>query len=206
MIFFDFLPYRDRPLGPRVGRGLSGLSGYSLFVFGLLSLLLLLPVAALGTPADAATGRPAVAAELPPPVENISQRERCPVCGMFVANYPEWISQLHLDGGETHHFDGMKDLLAYYFSPEKFGGLADAEVKAIWTKDYYTLQWVEARRAWFVVGSTVHSPMGHDFIPLASPEAAEAFKRDHQGREILTFDEITAERVDSMRTGHQMRR
>lgn len=161
-----------------------------------------LVLALLWLPAAGTAGDEAFAAgpgELPPPVENLSQRERCPVCGMFVARYPEWISQLHLDGGEAHHFDGMKDLLAYYFSPAKFSGRADAEVKAIWTKDYYTLQWVEARRAWFVVGSRVHSPMGHDFIPLASREAAEAFKRDHQGQEILTFDEITPERVESVR-------
>lgn len=168
---------------------------------GLLLLLVMPAVVAIG---GEGTGAGPVT-ELPPPVENIDQREKCPVCGMFVARYPEWISQLHLDGGEVHHFDGMKDLLAYYFNPESFGGRA-AEAKAIWAKDYYTLQWVEARRAWFVVGSTVHGPMGHEFIPLASREAAEAFKRDHQGEEILTFEEITAERVQSMRTGHQMRR
>ena len=168
-----------------------------------LALLLLLPAGGLAGEEEAATGR---GAELPPPVENLSQREKCPVCGMFVARYPEWISQLHLDDGKAHHFDGMKDLLAYYFNPEKFGGRADAVVKAIWAKDYYTLQWVEARQAWFVVGSRVHGPMGHEFIPLASREAAEAFMRDHQGEEIMTFDEITAERVQNMRTGHRMGR
>lgn len=142
--------------------------------------------------------------ELPPPVEELDRQVRCPVCGMFVANYPEWVSQLHLDGDEAHHFDGMKDLLAYYFDPAKFDGRTDAEVKAIWARDYYTLEWIEARQAYFVVGSSVHGPMGHEFIPLASREAAEAFKKDHQGEEILTFDEITVERVNSMRSGHQM--
>lgn len=144
--------------------------------------------------------------QLPPPLEKIDQREKCPVCGMFVARYPSWVSQLHLAGGETHYFDGMKDLLAYYFNPAAFGGRPDPELKAIWTKDYYTLEWLEARRAYFVVGSTVFGPMGHEFIPLASRAAAESFLRDHQGKEILTLAEITAERVQNMRTGHQMQK
>lgn len=144
-------------------------------------------------------------ADTPPAVEKVNPREKCPVCGMFVARYPNWISQLHLDGGETLHFDGMKDLLAYYFNPESFGGKKEAEVKAVWAKDYYTLQWVEARQAHFVVGSNVHGPMGHEFIPLDSRQAAENFMKEHQGREILTFDEITPEKVRMMRTGHQMK-
>jgi copper chaperone NosL len=170
--------------------------------------LLLLLVIGSPTPAWAETGQPvAVGARpelLPAPVEKVAAREKCPVCGMFVARYPEWISQLHLDGGEVHFFDGMKDLLAYYFHPANFGGRAEAQVKAIWTKDYYTLQWLEARQAYFVVGSSVHGPMGHEFLPLASREAADTFMRDHQGREILTFDQITAERVQAMRSGHRM--
>lgn len=176
-------------------------------VAGGLFLLLLLVT---GSPALALaeTGQPAAVGArsevLPAPVEKIAAREKCPVCGMFVARYPEWISQLHLDGGEVHFFDGIKDLLAYYFQPANFGGRAEAEVKAIWTKDYYTLEWLEARQAYFVVGSSVHGPMGHEFLPLASREAAETFMRDHQGSDILTFDQITAERVQSMRSGHRM--
>lgn len=178
------------------------LTGFMLF-------LLLVAPAAGGASEHGETARGAIVgqeAESAPPVENLDPGERCPVCGMFVARYPQWISQLHLAGGEVHHFDGMKDLLAYYFQPAAFGGRPEAEIRAIWAKDYYTLAWIEAREAYFVVGSSVHGPMGHEFIPLASRAAAEAFRRDHQGEEILAFKEITAERVERMRGGHRMGR
>jgi nitrous oxide reductase accessory protein NosL len=35
--------------------------------------------------------------------------------------------------------------------------------------------------------------MGHELIPLASREDAEEFMRDHRGRRILRFDEVTRE-------------
>ncbi|MFH7319023.1 nitrous oxide reductase accessory protein NosL [Desulfurivibrio sp. D14AmB] len=153
---------------------------------------------------SAATG--AGSAQAPPPVEQVGAREKCPVCGMFVARYPPWITQLHLGDGKVHFFDGMKDLLAYYFDPAAFGGRKGAKVTAIWAKDYYTLQWLDGRSAYYVIGSGVHGPMGHEFIPLASEEKARAFLRDHQGREILRFEEITPELVGSMRGVHTMGR
>lgn len=151
---------------------------------------------------------PAVAvAEMPAPVpeEEINPRERCPVCGMFPTNYPPWISQLHLAGGEVLFFDGMKDLLAYYFAPADFGGEAQQQVAAIWLRDYYTQEWIDGKQAYYVIGSAVHGPMGHEFVPLDSAEKARSFKRDHGGEEILRFNEIDAELVDSLRSGHRMR-
>ncbi|MDZ7640917.1 MAG: nitrous oxide reductase accessory protein NosL [Desulfurivibrio sp.] len=164
---------------------------------GWLLLILLL----LWWPAVAvAQGTPA-----PVPEEKIDAREKCPVCGMFPARYPQWISQLQLAGGEVFYFDGMKDLLAYYFNPAEFGGAADQEVAAIWTRDYYTTEWIDARRAYFVTGSDVHGPMGHEFVPLASEDKARSFKKDHGGEQILRFEQIDPELVHSLRSGHRMR-
>lgn len=142
----------------------------------------------------------------PGPLAQISPREKCPVCGMFVARYPDWHTQLHLADGKVHHFDGMKDLLAYYFAPEKFGGRADQQAVAIWAKDYYTLEWIDGHAAYYVIGSGVHGPMGHEFIPLDSEEKARTFLADHRGERILRFEEIKAELVEELRSGHRMRR
>ena len=34
----------------------------------------------------------------------------CPVCGMFVAKYPEWIAAVVFKDGHAHYFDGAKDM------------------------------------------------------------------------------------------------
>lgn len=139
------------------------------------------------------------------PVEHIADDTRCKVCGMFVAKYPNWVTQLHLDGGHVALFDGVKDMMVFYFSPEKYGFKAEA-IQDIWVKNYYdSTKWLDGRKAFYVVGSDVHGPMGHEFIPFESREAAENFKKDHAGKSILTFDEITSERVESMRMGMKMK-
>lgn len=139
-------------------------------------------------------------------VTQVDPHEKCPVCGMFVARYPEWVTQMHLADGQLLFFDGMKDMLAYYFNPGDFGGREGAAVTALWAKDYYTTQWIDARSAYFVTGSEVHGPMGHEFIPVDSEEKAQVFKRDHRGEKILGFEEIDPELVEAMRGAHRMRR
>jgi len=149
---------------------------------------------------------PVLAQAAPVEVAAIEARERCAVCGMFVARYANWVTQIHYVNGNVRFFDGMKDMLAFNFNPEKFGGCGqDLLVTEIWVKDYYTLEWLDARTAHFVVGSTVHGPMGHEFIPFASAAAARTFLNDHQGKQIFTFAEITPELVESLRSGHKMR-
>ena len=40
-------------------------------------------------------------------------RDTCPVCGMFVARYPEWVATVLWQDGHAAHFDGAKDLFKY---------------------------------------------------------------------------------------------
>ena len=140
------------------------------------------------------------------PGDPVGPKERCPVCGMFVARYPNWVSQIRLADGKLLSFDGMKDLMAYYFHPQEYGGAAAADIREIRVRDYYTLAWLDAKRAYFVTGSDVHGPMGHEFIPFASEKAARAFLKDHQGKQVLPFAAITDELVQSLRAGQKMRR
>ncbi|MEE4134737.1 MAG: nitrous oxide reductase accessory protein NosL, partial [Desulforhopalus sp.] len=61
------------------------------------------------------------------------------------------------------------------------------------------------RHAFYVVGSDILGPMGHELIPFAERAAAENFLADHHGREIVPFVDISREMVDSLRQGSQMR-
>jgi len=144
----------------------------------------------------------AVAAQTDAP--GIAGDARCPVCGMFVAKYPQWVTHLVLSDGRTETFDGVKDMMAYFFSPQSYGAAAGVTAGEIRVKDYYSQQWIDGRRASYVVGSDVYGPMGHELIPFAERSHAETFLKDHKGREILPFPDITPQLIDSLRRGRTM--
>ncbi|MBU1709524.1 MAG: nitrous oxide reductase accessory protein NosL, partial [Proteobacteria bacterium] len=139
------------------------------------------------------------------PVDKMNMRERCPVCGMFVAKFDNFISQIHTQQGVVLFFDGVKDLLAYYFQPEAYGGQAKDSFPEIWVKDYYSLHWHNAREAFYVIGSDVYGPMGHELIPFSTRMAAESFLKDHKGEQVFAFDEITPDVVETLRSGQKMK-
>ncbi|MES9978211.1 MAG: nitrous oxide reductase accessory protein NosL [Candidatus Thiodiazotropha sp. 6PLUC5] len=118
-------------------------------------------------------------------------RDTCPVCGMFVAKYPEWIATVVYKDGHAHHFDGAKDLFKYLLDLSKWApNHQTSEIESIGVTEYYGLQRIDARSAYYVIGSDILGPMGHELIPLESREEAEEFKLDHQGVSILKFDQI----------------
>jgi nitrous oxide reductase accessory protein NosL len=139
------------------------------------------------------------------PHDNIAADARCPVCGMFVAKYDVWITQINYDEATFFSFDGVKDMMAYYHDPAAYNGPAQARITEIWVKDYYSLKWLDARQGFFVIGSDVHGPMGHELVPFVGRTAAESFLSDHHGQRILTFDEITASVVEQLRVGNRMK-
>jgi len=133
---------------------------------------------------------PAWAGEFPDP----KPRDLCPVCGMVVSKYPAWISSVVYQDGHAHHFDGAKDMFKYLFDLKRYAPRHRAEnIARIGVTEYYEVKRIDARKAWFVIGSDVLGPMGHELIPLASRADAEEFLRDHQGKRILRFDEVTRE-------------
>jgi nitrous oxide reductase accessory protein NosL len=136
----------------------------------------------------------------------VSDQTRCPVCGMFVAKYPNWMAQIHYaDLSQTKFFDGLKDMMVFYFNPDLYDGLPREAIKEMFVKDYYSLDWLSARDAFYVIGSDIYGPMGHELIPFKSRNAAESFSKDHHAKEILTFDEITPALIESLRVGQRMR-
>jgi copper chaperone NosL len=123
----------------------------------------------------------------------------CPVCGMFVIKYPQWVATLVFRDGPAKHFDGAKDLFKYLFDLAKFApGRSRGDIAAIAVTEYYGLSHIDAREAWFVIGSDVLGPMGHELVPLATAADAEEFMRDHQGKGILRFDDVTPEILSTL--------
>ena len=127
-------------------------------------------------------------------VPNPGPRDTCPVCGMFVAKYPAWVATVLYQDGHAHHFDGAKDLFKYLFDlPRWAPGHRAEDMTAIAVTEYYGLSRIPAREAWYVIGSDVPGPMGHELVPLATEADAKEFLRDHAGKRILRFDDVTPE-------------
>jgi nitrous oxide reductase accessory protein NosL len=112
---------------------------------------------------------------------------KCPVCGMFVHKYPKW-SALAISKDHKHYFDGNKDFFKFIFEPKHFGH--DEVISELFVTDYYTLKKIEAKKAYYVVGSNVLGPMGHELISFEKLEDAKVFKREHLGKAIYEFNEI----------------
>jgi len=137
----------------------------------------------------------AVEEKMPAP----SPRDKCPVCGMFVAKYPDWVMAVQFRDGSHVFFDGAKDMFKYLFDMKRYDPLRKAaDIKTIMVKDYYRLDWLDARRAWYVLGSDVYGPMGRELIPLALEDDAREFLRDHRGKRILRFNDVTREVIRNL--------
>ena len=137
--------------------------------------------------------------------EGINKQSRCPVCGMFVAKYPQWLTQINMSDGSAEVFDGVKDMMAYYFSPQQFGAAEGNTVEEVWVKAYYSQDWVDGKKAVYVLGSDVYGPMGLELIPFSSQAGAENFFKDHHGSKMYSFSEITPDVIESLRKGHKMK-
>lgn len=119
-------------------------------------------------------------------------KDRCPVCGMFVVKYPDFIAEIIFRDGSYAVFDGAKDMFKYYFNLKKYDpGKKKADIDTIYVSDYYSLHFIDGQKAYYVLGSDVYGPMGRELIPFQKLSDAKEFKKDHKGKSILTFSEIT---------------
>lgn len=121
---------------------------------------------------------------------HFTKDDKCPVCGMYVYKYPKWITQIVY--AEKHYsFDGVKDMMKFYFSH-------DEDIKEILVRDYYTQKVIDAKKAFYVLGSDVYGPMGHELIAFKTKESAKVFYFDHRATKILSFDMISFELIDTL--------
>jgi copper chaperone NosL len=123
-----------------------------------------------------------------------SPKDKCPVCGMFVYKYPDFLAEIFFKDGTYALFDGTKDMFKYYFNLKKYNPSKDrADIEVIYVTDYYTLTLINGLTAFYVLGSDVYGPMGHELIPFEKESDAKAFLKDHKGKTMHRFEDVTAE-------------
>jgi len=129
----------------------------------------------------------------------VSQEDKCPVCGMFVAKYPDWVAEIIFKDGSYAVFDGAKDMFKYYFNLNKYNPSKKVtDIDSIYVMDYYSLTLIDGFKAFYVIGSNVYGPMGKELIPNAKEDEAKEFMSDHSGTRVLKWKEITSEVVKGL--------
>ncbi len=124
------------------------------------------------------------------------KRDRCPVCGMFVTPYQDWLATIMFKDDSQLFFDGAKDLFRYYYSlPNKNDARSREDVATIYLTDYYSTRLLPVDKLFLVLGSDIYGPMGHELIPVAGEEAAKTFSKDHNGKQIVTFEQLTPQLI-----------
>ena len=107
----------------------------------------------------------------------VNKDEKCPVCGMFVAKYPKWAASIATQNHKKpFYFDGVKDMMKFYFNAKDYGHKDFDKNKAkITVSDYYTREEINARKAFYVIGSNIYGPMGNELIPFRTKKDAKIF-------------------------------
>ena len=142
-------------------------------------------------------GSVSAAQKAPPPP---TARAKCPVCGMFVAKYPNWLCAIGFRDGTIAYFDGVKDLATYLLDPGRYAPTRKrTDVASVWVKDYYSLAFVDGEQAYYVTGSNVFGPMGNELVPFGKRADAGEFLKDHKGKGILRLREVTRETLHALR-------
>lgn len=133
-----------------------------------------------------------IAYAVPAVAPSPTAKDKCPVCGMFVSKYQDWVATVTFKDSTVLFFDGAKDLFTYYLNMQKYTPARNqASISAISVHDYYTLKPIDARQSYFVIGSDVFGPMGKELVPFGKAADGQEFLKDHKGKKMMRFNEVT---------------
>lgn len=138
-------------------------------------------------------------AEMPAPFP-LTQDAIGRYCGMNVLEHPGPKGQIILGQfPEPIWFSSARDTVAFTRLPEE-----PKNISAIYVSDMAQAQsweepgsenWIDARQAFYVIGSSATGGMGaSEVVPFSTSEAADAFTRENGGR-VVAFDDIPSDYV-----------
>lgn len=139
------------------------------------------------------TQEPSETAERPDPV-HFESADECHVCGMAITRFPGPKGEAFPEnGGGVHKFCSTRDLFAWLLQPENKNRDHTVYVHDMARSDWHApddRHLVDARQAWYVVGSEKAGAMGPTLASFAHQDDAQAFAGDFGG-EVLAFAEVT---------------
>ena len=120
----------------------------------------------------------------------IGAQDRCPVCGMRVADYVKFSSAIQLSDNTTHYFCSCGCMLRAWLHPNIFLAATREDLNTPVVREYFTGDELDGRSVFWVAGSDVVGPMGPALVPVKGKQALEAFKRRHGGRSVFLLQEL----------------
>lgn len=126
----------------------------------------------------------------------IDRSTSCSLDGMILMDYPGPKAQIHYDKSEADFFCDTMEMFSIYLRPEQ-----KKRVKAMFTQDMGKTpweqpsgNWIDAKSAYYVIGSKKPGAMGPTLAAFAGMEDAQTFVKQYGGK-ILKFDEVTLNMV-----------
>jgi copper chaperone NosL len=127
------------------------------------------------------------------PIE-LSKNHACPICGMVLVEHPGPKAQIHYTNKVIETFDTTPHMFMSYLQPEhsrKIGAIFVHDMgKADW--DHPENFWIDAKKAFFVLGGNKRGPMGEPLVPFSTSKDAENYVKTYGGQ-TLRFEDVTLE-------------
>lgn len=128
--------------------------------------------------------------------QEIKAETACSLDGMVLADFPGPKGQIHYANGEPDFFCDTFELFSIYLQPEQ-----KKRITAVYTQDMGKTDWekpqghwIDAKKAFYVLGSRKTGSMGPTLASFALQGDAEAFARNNGGQ-VLRFDQVTLDMV-----------
>lgn len=129
--------------------------------------------------------------------KEFAQDTSCALDGMVLQDFPGPKAQIQYAQGEPDFFCDTREMFAIVLRPEQ-----KKRVVAIYTQDMGKAdwnqpqgQWIDARSAFYVVGSSRRGSMGPTLASFANAEDAGKFAAEYGGK-VLRFAQVTLDMVD----------
>jgi len=126
----------------------------------------------------------------------IESADECHLCGMLISNFPGPKGEsVRKSSEQVNKFCSTRDMFAYYLQPEN-----TRNVTQLFVHDMSKMPWeelndghfIDAKKAWYVTGSSKRGAMGQTLASFSLEEHALAFSKEFGG-EVYRFEEITIE-------------
>jgi len=130
------------------------------------------------------------------------QGTACALDGMVLKDYPGPKAQIHYKEGAPEFFCDILELFGMLLAPEQKRAVAGVFVqdmgKADWAQP--SGHWIDAKAAFYVVGSKKQGSMGPTFGTFGTQAEADAFVAK-EGGSVHRFEQITLEMINQPKHG-----
>jgi copper chaperone NosL len=140
-----------------------------------------------------------------PPAQTLTRDANGYYCLMTVVNHSGPKGQIILDD-RVHAlwFTSVRDTIAFTLSPEEPKNIAAIYVNDMANADWDDPgadNWIDARKAWYVIGSGHAGGMGApEAVPFSTKQQADQFARKHGGN-TYTFKSIPPDYITGTNSG-----